>query len=68
MPHDPEGQKTWIKKALEYCGDIGKEAKDAVIGALSSGWDIANGSKLSEYLESKKEEVPEGMVRLRDKM
>lgn len=68
MPSEPEAQKTWIKNALNYCGDIGKEAKDAVTGALSSGWDIANGSKLSEYLESKKESVPEGMVTLADKL
>lgn len=68
MPNEPEAQKTWIRKALEYCGDIGREAKDAVTGALSSGWDIANGSKLSEYLESKKEEAPEGMVTLAEKL
>jgi hypothetical protein len=68
MPSEPEAQKTWIKKALDYCGDIGKETKDAVTEALSSGWDIANGSKLSEYLESKKESVPEGMVTLADKL
>lgn len=68
MPSEPEAQKTWIKNALEYCGDIGREAKEAVLSALSSGWDIANGSKLSEYLESKKEEAPEGMVTLADKL
>jgi hypothetical protein len=68
MPSEPEAQKTWIKNALEYCGNIGKETKEAVMGALSSGWDIANGSKLNEYLESKKESVPEGMVTLADKL
>ncbi|MBP6921159.1 hypothetical protein KBB89_01255 [Candidatus Gracilibacteria bacterium] len=68
MPSEPEAQKTWIKQVLEYCGDIGRETKEAVTGALSSGWDIANGSKLSEYLESKKEVVPEGMVTLADKL
>lgn len=68
MPSEPEAQKTWIKKALDYCGNIGKETKEAVMGALSSGWDIANGSKLSEYLESKKEQAPEGMMTLADKL
>jgi len=68
MPSEPEAQKTWIKNALEYCGDIGKEAKEAVMGTLSSGWDIASGAKLNAYLESKKEEAPEGMVTLKDKL
>lgn len=68
MPSEPEAQKTWIKNALEYCGDIGKETKEAVMGALSSGWNIASGAKLDNYLESKKEEGPEGMVTLADKL
>lgn len=61
MPQDEKGKKSWLEKTMKMAG-IG--VKD---GARDI-WEIINGKKLDEYLESKKEETPEWMMTLADKL
>lgn len=67
FPDENNERKTWIMRALDIYGWLG-EVKKVILGAISSGWDLANGTVLNSILEKNQEEPPEWMMRLSDKL